>query len=214
MVELKDIRVNYNSDSLDKVESCPFEQFENWLEDAFDTDEIIEPNAMTLCTVDSGTPDSKSKPSARIVLLRGFSESGFEFYTNYNSRKGKEIESNNNAALCFYWDKLERQIRIEGEISKLSKLKSDQYFNNRPRGSKISAIISNQSEEVINKEELKNKFNELDSSDNNLERPQNWGGYILSPNKIEFWQGRPSRLHDRFLYELNEDVWEVKRLCR
>ena len=116
MAELKDIRVNYNSDSLDKVESCPFEQFENWLEDAFDTDEIIEPNAMTLCTVDSDTPDSKSKPSARIVLLRGFSESGFEFYTNYNSRKGKEIESNNNAALCFYWDKLERQIRIEGEI--------------------------------------------------------------------------------------------------
>ena len=110
MNELKNIRTNYNKNSLDKVENCPFEQFENWLEDVFDTDEIIEPNAMTLCTVDSDIPDSQGKPSARIVLLRGFSESGFEFYTNYNSRKGQEIESNNNAALCFYWDKLERQV--------------------------------------------------------------------------------------------------------
>ena len=212
MAELKDIRVNYNSDSLDKVESCPFEQFENWLEDAFDTDEIIEPNAMTLCTVDSGTPDSKSKPSARIVLLRGFSESGFEFYTNYNSRKGKEIASNNNAALCFYWDKLERQVRIEGKISKLSESKSDEYFNSRPRGSKISAIISEQSQEIASKENLENKFNELELNKEELERPKHWGGYILSPNKIEFWQGRPNRLHDRFVYILNEDQWKIKRL--
>ena len=208
MAELKNIRINYNTNSLDKVESCPFEQFENWLEDAFDTDGIIEPNAMTLSTV-----SIENKPSARIVLLRGFSENGFEFYTNYQSRKGTDLEQNNNASLCFYWDKLERQIRIEGKISKLSELQSDQYFNSRPRGSRISAIISNQSEEIISKEELKIKFAELDSGDNNLERPQNWGGYILSPNKIEFWQGRPSRLHDRFLYELDEDEWEIKRLC-
>ena len=111
---------------------------------------------MTLCTIDSCTEDSKSKPSARIVLLRGFSESGFEFYTNYNSRKGKEIASNNNAALCFYWDKLERQVRIEGKVSKLSESKSDEYFNSRPRGSKISAIISEQSQEIASKENLKN----------------------------------------------------------
>ena len=212
MLELKDIRINYNSSNLDRVELCPFEQFESWLEDAFDTDEIIEPNAMTLCTIDSCTEDSKSKPSARIVLLRGFSESGFEFYTNYNSRKGKEIASNNNAALCFYWDKLERQVRIEGKVSKLSESKSDEYFNSRPRGSKISAIISEQSQEIASKENLENKFNELELNKEELERPKHWGGYILSPNKIEFWQGRPNRLHDRFVYILNEDQWKIKRL--
>ena len=207
MNKLKTFRQNYYKATLDKVCSDPFEQFEIWLQDAYDDGDVLEPNAMTVCTV-----NSDGQPSARILLLRNFSEDGFEFYTNYNSQKGKELEQNKKAALCFFWEKLERQVRVEGEVEKLSKAKSDFYFNSRPVDSRISAIVSEQSKVASNREEIERRVFEFKNSNQEISRPQNWGGYILKPNKIEFWQGRANRLHDRMRYLQSDGIWTIERL--
>lgn len=186
----------------------PVRQFGKWFEDAVS---IIsnDPNAMTLATV-----DSENRPHARIVLLKSFSEKGFAFYTNYNSAKGRQLATNPNAALCFYWPEMERQIRIEGEVQKMSREESEPYFNSRPVGSRIGAIASRQSQEINSREELERGFAELERkyADTEIIMPEWWGGYLLQPRSFEFWQGRESRLHDRLKYEKHGMEWRIKRL--
>lgn len=206
--DLHDSRRNYTKHELTekKISPNPYEQFGWWLEDATD-DGILEPNAMTLSTA-----TKEGKPSSRIVLLKAFSEEGFIFYTNYHSRKGKEISENNSAALLFFWDKLERQIRLEGTIEKIEAHLSEKYFASRPFESKLSAIVSEQSEEIPSREFLEDKLEALKES-GTTNRPENWGGYILKTNYFEFWQGRASRLHDRIVYEMERGSWKIKRLA-
>lgn len=186
----------------------PVEQFRTWLSDAFDAN-LVEPNAMTLAT---STPDGI--PSARIVLLRGFDERGFSFYTNYEGRKGGELSSNPRAALVFYWDALERQVRVEGSVSKLPESESDEYFAGRPRGSRVGAWASEQSETLEKREDLERRVEEVEKEypGDEIPRPPFWGGFRVEPERVEFWQGRESRLHDRLLYERSGGVWKVVRL--
>ena len=185
-------------------------QFENWYHDAEKAD-IKEPNAMTLATA-----NANGQPSARMVLLKGFGPKGFIFYSNYTSRKGQELMSNPQAALNFWWGELERQVRIEGEVSKISEDLSLSYFNSRPRGSQISAWASPQSQEIKEhyltekRKEIEERFGEVDP----LPLPLHWGGYIIRPAVIEFWQGRENRYHDRFKYTQSDDgKWGVNRLA-
>ncbi|MEI7830896.1 MAG: pyridoxamine 5'-phosphate oxidase [Prolixibacteraceae bacterium] len=209
-MNLKDIRTSYSLATLsEKSLREPFPLFQQWIEEAIEG-EVSEPTAMMLSTV-----SKEHKPSSRIVLLKLFSREGFHFFTNYNSRKGKEIEANSQVALLFFWPELEREVRIEGIASfSLSEI-SDQYFSERPYESQISAIVSPQSEPVESRgtlEELwKNK--EISSKGERLERPAGWGGYFVQPERIEFWQGRPNRLHDRILFVKDEDKWTVSRLA-
>jgi len=191
------------------VAKNPAQQFEKWLQQAVEA-KVPEVQAMTLATV---SPDGK--PSARIVYLREFEHNQFWFYGNYESRKAKHMEANPNISLSFFWPELERQIRIEGSVIKCHPNNSDTYFNNRPFESKLGSWASNQSgvissrDELIQKvEELKNKF-----SPETIHRPDFWGGWILQATYYEFWQGRKSRLHDRIVYELENNVWQVKRLA-
>ena len=209
MHKLKTSRQNYYKGSLDKVKTDPIEQFQDWLQDAYDDADILEPNAMTVCTA-----NKDGQPSARILLLRQVSEDGFEFYTNYKSQKGIEIVDNPQAALCFFWDKLERQVRVEGQVEKLSAKKSDDYFNSRPHDSRISAIISNQSQIASSRDEIEQRVLDFKNGNNSITRPESWGGYIVKPSKIEFWQGRPNRLHDRirFARKENSSDWIIERL--
>ena len=206
--DLHDNRRNYTKHELTehKISPNPYEQFGWWLDDA--TNEgILEPNAMALSTA---TGDGK--PSSRIVLLKAFDENGFVFYTNYNSRKGKEISENNSACLLFFWDKLERQVRTEGTLEKIDEALSEKYFDSRPLGSKMGAIVSPQSEEVPSREYLEDRLEALKQS-GEIKRPENWGGYILKADYFEFWQGRASRLHDRIVYEMENGAWKLKRLA-
>jgi len=185
----------------------PFELFNNWYDQASET-EINDPNAMTLSTI------LNNQPSSRVVLLKSHDEEGFVFYTNSNSKKGKSINENNNIALNFHWKTQNRQVRIEGQAKIVSSEVADSYFNSRPRGSQIGAWSSNQSEELISRSELidKIKKSETKYADQNIPRPLHWNGYLVKPKLIEFWQEMPFRIHDRVLYTLLNNNWEIKKL--
>ena len=190
------------------VNSNPIVQFDLWMKEALNAD-IPEPHAMNVSTV-----SKEGKPSSRIVLLRNFSENGFVFYTNYNSKKGNDISENNCAAINFFWPQLERQIRIEGKLQKVDSKISDEYFASRPHDSQLGAWASNQSEVLKNRQELEEKFAALEEkfAGKNVPRPEHWGGYCLVPDSIEFWQGRPSRIHDRIKFTTVNNEWKIERL--
>lgn len=211
MQPLSSIRKDYTLQSLNEtdVETHPIAQFTKWWQEAINS-EIDEVNAMTLATV---TADNK--PNARIVLLKGYNENGFVFYTNYNSKKGKEIERNPFACLVFFWKELQRQIRIEGEIEKVSDEENNEYFESRPQGSKMGAWASPQSTVIQNRAIIEESFINCEKrfSDGNIPRPSHWGGYVVKPIQIEFWQGRSNRLHDRIRYSLKNDEWIIERLA-
>lgn len=186
----------------------PILQFNKWFQESVDA-EIDDVNAMTLATV-----DETHKPHARIVLLKGVEENQFVFFTNYDSHKGKNLLQNPNATLVFYWKELQRQVRIEGTIEKISEEESTQYFHSRPKESQIGAWASHQSQILTKREDLENRFAVLTNEYENktVPKPPHWGGYALNPTSIEFWQGRASRLHDRIFYENVEGSWKKVRL--
>lgn len=205
---IQNLRVNYTKFKLveSNLPDNPFDLFSKWFNQILKSN-ILEPNAMILST------SLKNKPSSRVVLLKQYDEEGFTFFTNYDSRKGKELAMNNSAALLFYWMDFERQVRIEGKVKKVSKQESEAYFNSRPLGSRYGALASEQSKVLIDRKilierikKLKQKFGE------NPPLPDNWGGLKLMPNYFEFWQGRENRLHDRICYKKKKSGWEIFRL--
>ncbi len=211
MTSLHHLRNEFQLYHLDEgnVKSNPLELFEYWLNEAIRSGEP-EPAAMTLAT-----SDSEGSPSARIVLLKEVSEEGFVFFTNYRSRKGLEIESSGKAALVFFWPLTQRQVRVEGEVVRVSADKSDHYFLDRPEGSRISAIASPQSKEIGSRQDLEMLYFDVASRTEFLnQRPDYWGGYKVNPVTIEFWQGRENRLHDRIVFTADvENGWNMRRLA-
>ena len=209
MKSIKDLRTDYQKSELNVKDLTvePITLFQQWLSQAITHSNHA--NAFVLSTV-----NSNAMPRSRVLLLRDATEKGFSFFTNYSSRKSQEIEVNPNVCMNFFWPELERQVRINGSISRLSEQESDDYFNSRPYESRIGAWCSPQSQVIESREVLENKIQELKKKfPNEVPRPENWGGYTIVPNEIEFWQGRVSRLHDRFLYKKEGENWTINRLA-
>jgi pyridoxamine 5'-phosphate oxidase len=210
-MSIADIRKDYQLKSLaeSEVEKDPFAQFSVWWEEAVQS-AIVEVNAMALSTV-----SPEGRPSSRIVLLKGYTEEGFVFFTNYTSDKGKQIEQNQHVSLLFFWKELERQVRIEGTASKIAAEESDAYFNSRPIGSRLGAWASPQSQKIADRAILDQELEKITAQfqEHEITRPPHWGGYRVEPTRIEFWQGRSSRLHDRILYEQVDQQWQISRLA-
>lgn len=210
-MHLEEIRRDYKRYELmeNNIHQNPFEQFKKWLDEAR-SENIFDATAMSVVSI-----GGDGFPQSRIVLLKDFGSSGFTFFSNYKSEKGKAIEKNNKVSLHFFWSELERQIRISGYAKKTDSNISKKYFHSRPQKSQIAASISEQSAVVPSREYLESKFNELFErlKDKNPEFPKNWGGYLVSPVKFEFWQGRENRLHDRIVYEKDGESWNIKRLA-
>jgi pyridoxamine 5'-phosphate oxidase len=209
-VSIADLRRDYSRARLDEasVHPDPLVEFARWFEEALKA-ESRDPNAMTLATA-----SADGTPSARIVLLKGFDERGFVFFTDYRSRKGEELEKNPRAALVFYWPELERQVRIAGTVSVTEREESEQYFGSRPRGSRISAWISHQSQVIGSRQQLEAQISQIERRypGDDVPLPPYWGGFRLRPQSIEFWQGRPNRLHDRIRYTRDSERWRIERL--
>ncbi|TXI31385.1 MAG: pyridoxamine 5'-phosphate oxidase [Niabella sp.] len=212
MSSIADIRTQYAQKSLLESDALPdaIDQFQKWWDEVIHS-EATEPNAMTLATA-----TKNGEPDARIVLLKGFFKKGFVFFTNYESQKGKELAENDQACLVFFWKELERQVRIKGKVAKISAEESDEYYFSRPVGSQIGAWVSKQSSVLKSREDLTEIQTQLEkevAEGKKIERPDFWGGYVVTPATIEFWQGRPNRLHDRLQYGLQADgSWRIDRL--
>jgi len=210
IIELADLRRDFSSAGLSEsdVSPDPFEQFKNWMDAALASD-ILDANAMTLSTV-----GEDNRPSARVVLLKHFSDDGFSFYTNYESKKGRDLENNPFTVLHFFWPQLDRQIAVYGKVEKTSREDSEKYFTSRPVESRLSAWASNQSRPVASREELEKRVEALrEKYGDDVPLPPFWGGFRLTPDKFEFWQGRQNRLHDRIVYSLESGLWNISRLA-
>jgi pyridoxamine 5'-phosphate oxidase len=210
-MEIANIRKDYTSRTLEitSVNTDPIRQFKSWMDEVL-KNKIDEPNAMMLATT-----GENMQPSARIVLLRDFSEDGFVFYTNYSSLKGRQVTENPRVALTFFWKELERQVRVEGLVEKISEEQSEKYFHARPFESRLSAAVSTQSEVIPDREYLENLREKLRGQypNQSIPKPKDWGGYLVKPKSIEFWQGRAGRLHDRILYRAKNNDWIIERLA-
>ncbi len=210
--DLGNYRKSYKKSALMEgaITDHPMVLFEKWFDEVEASGAIEEPNAMTFSTI-----GLDGFPKNRVVLLKQYTNEGFIFYTNYNSEKGKAIKENSNVGISFFWPHLERQIIIKGSAKKIPKAQSDAYFESRPDGSKLGAIVSNQSEVIPSREALEQKLAMLKENYNGkkIQRPEWWGGYLVRPASIEFWQGRPNRLHDRIRYTLQHEKWKIERLA-
>jgi pyridoxamine 5'-phosphate oxidase len=213
-MKIADFRREYTLAGLRRadLDANPVAQFQKWFEQASAalSQKEIDVNAATLATA-----DKSGKPSARIILLKGLDERGFVFFTSYGSRKGRQLSENPNASLVFHWQQLERQVCIAGPVKKTSREESENYFKSRPRGSQLAAWASNQSDVVADRAAIETKWGEMEKQfPNDVPLPPNWGGFVLKPERIEFWQGRPSRLHDRFQYTRQKNnSWKLERLA-
>ena len=212
MTKISELRRDYSKATLDvdTIEKDPILQFEKWFDEALRV-EVLEPNAMTLSTV-----SSSGRPSGRIVLLKGIERNKFLFYTNYHSKKGKELESNTACALTFFWPELERQVRIDGTCSRVDAATSEKYFQSRPRESQVGAWASPQSSIISDRSLLEARVGEIEKKFKGQEilpKPHQWGGFAVDPVEVEFWQGRPTRLHDRIVYFKVDERWMTRRLA-